>query len=204
MLCLPLRPIRWQASDVESEIAPCFLVAAPSLACPFFNHTVVLLVDHREDGSLGFVVNKAADIELSSLLEQIGIEVDNASFEGDPVMLGGPVSPETGWVVFDPSVGPHPGEGVLTLAPKLGVSANLEVLEEIAKGAGPERYLMMLGYAGWGPGQLDEEIREGSWIAVDLDPKLVFRTPVEERWAAALATLGIDPARMAANVVADA
>jgi putative transcriptional regulator len=189
---------------VESEIAPCFLVAAPSLACPFFNHTVVLLVDHRDDGSLGFVVNKPADIELGSLLDQIGVEVDITTFGDEPVMLGGPVSPETGWVVFDPSAGAHPDEGILTLAPSLGVSANLEVLEEIAKGSGPERYLMMLGYAGWGPGQLDEEIREGSWIAVDLDPQLVFRTPVEERWAAALATLGIDPARMAATVVADA
>lgn len=189
---------------MESEIAPCFLVAAPSLACPFFNHTVVLLVDHREDGSLGFVVNKPADIELGSLLEQIGIEVDGPSFDDEPVMLGGPVSPETGWVVFDPSGGPASPEGVLTLGPTLGVSANLEVLEDIARGGGPEQYLMMLGYAGWGPGQLDEEIREGSWIAVDLDPRLVFRTPVEERWSAALATLGIDPARMAATIVADA
>ncbi len=189
---------------MESEIAPCFLVAAPSLTCPFFNHTVVLLVDHRDDGSLGFVINKPADIELGSLLDQIGIDVDVPNFGEEPVMLGGPVSPETGWVIFDQKTVAHPSEGVLSLTPELGVSANLEVLEEIARGDGPDSYLMMLGYAGWGPGQLDQEIREGSWIAVDLDPKLVFRTPVEDRWSAALATLGIDPARMAATVVADA
>jgi len=189
---------------VESEIAPCLLVAAPSLACPFFNHTVVLLVDHREDGSLGFVVNKPAELELGVLLEQIGIEVEERARREATVMLGGPVSPETGWVVFDPTHGEHPEEGVLSLHPSLGVSANLEVLEDIARGAGPEDYLMTLGYAGWGPGQLDEEIREGSWIAVDLDPKLVFGIPIEERWTAALATLGIDPAHVAASGVADA
>lgn len=186
------------------ELQPCFLVAAPSLRCPFFNHTVVLLVDHREDGSLGFVVNKPAEVGLGDLFDQIGVDRNGSPPPDGPVMLGGPVAPETGWVVFDPSIGEHPDEGVLHIARRLGVSANREMLEEIARGEGPLSYLMMLGYAGWGPGQLDDEIQEGSWIAVDLDPILVFDTPVEQRWKAALATLGIDPARVTSSVVADA
>jgi putative transcriptional regulator len=177
-------------------------VAAPSLSCPFFNHTVVLLVDHREDGSLGFVINKPADIELGALLEQVGFE--GKAPHREPVMLGGPVSPETGWVVFDPKGQDGGEEGVLALDDRLVVSANMDVLERIANGEGPESYMMMLGYAGWGPGQLDDEIREGSWIAVDLDAKLVFDTPLEDRWKAALAQLGIDPARMPGTFVADA
>jgi putative transcriptional regulator len=189
---------------VGNELSPCFLVAAPSLSCPFFNHTVVLLVDHREDGSLGFVINKPADLPLDALLEQVGIDTDDGAPTGSQVMLGGPVSPETGWVVFDPTRGLHPNEGVLTLGQGLGVSANMQVLEDIAKGKGPESYLMVLGYAGWGPGQLDDEIREGAWIAVDLDPSLVFETPIEDRWSAALGKLGIDPARVAGTFVADA
>jgi putative transcriptional regulator len=186
------------------ELEPCFLVAAPSLACPFFNHTVVLLVDHREGGSLGFVVNRASDLNMARVLDEVGIVVTEDAVLGASVMNGGPVSPETGWVVFDPSRGLPPDDGMLVVNDHIGVSANLDTLKSIASGEGPDDYMMMLGYAGWGPGQLDDEIRDGSWIVVDLDPKLIFETPVEDRWVRALAQLGIDPARVAGTIVADA
>lgn len=184
---------------MDHGLKACFLVASPSLQCPFFNHTVVLLVDHRDDGALGFVVNKPSDVDFEEILDQIGLE--DATIPGSTaVMLGGPVSPNTGWVVFDPTRKCADREGVLVVGDKtveqVGVSANMDLLEDIAKGDGPSRFVMMLGYAGWGPGQLDDEIRDGAWIPVDLDPKLVFETPVDDRWNAALSTLGIDPARV--------
>ena len=189
---------------MDSELAPCFLVAAPSLACPFFNHTVVLLVDHRDDGSLGFVVNRPSDVRLREVLTQIGIPTIDEVPVDSHVMMGGPVAPETGWLVFDPTQGDVSDEGTLQVHDRLAVSANPEMLERIARGDGPPMHMMLLGYAGWGPGQLDHEIREGSWIVVDLDPKLVFDLPADERWTGALAKLGIDPARVVGTHVADA
>jgi putative transcriptional regulator len=149
------------------------------------------------------VVNKPSDVSFGDVLTQIGLEAGPLD-EDRTVMVGGPVSPDTGWVVFDARDGDECGDGVIELENSVGVSANMEILERIARGEGPDTFLMMLGYAGWGPGQLDDEIRDGSWIPVDLDPALVFDTPVGERWAAALAKLGIDPARMTSRFVADA
>ncbi len=196
--------------DLKNSI----LVASPTLRCPFFHRTVVLLVDHREEGSLGFVVNKPSESSLEEVLTQVGLEDRAETGEPggpllSPVMLGGPVSTNTGWVVFDTEASgldfsPTLTESILDLDNGIGVCANLDMLEHIVGGRGPDRFLMMLGYAGWGPGQLDDEIREGSWIPVDLDPRLLFATPVEDRWTSALAKMGIDPARMTAAVVAEA
>lgn len=182
-------------------LKPGFLAASPTLACPFFNEALVLLVDHREDGSLGFVVNKRADMSFSDVLAEVGIEGDSSVPE--PVHLGGPVSPDTGWLVYSAD-GNDPGEGVVTLDNGLAVSANLDMLKAISTGAGPESFLMMLGYAGWGPGQLDDEIRQGSWIPVDLDAATLFSTPIAERWVTSLATLGINPNHMSQLRVAEA
>jgi putative transcriptional regulator len=188
---------------VRTELGSCLLAASPSLRCPFFNHTVVLLVDHQDEGSLGFVINKPSEVSFGDLLTQIGLGTNGVDL-GRPVMLGGPVSPNTGWVVYDSTRGAALGDAAVELPSGFGVSANLGLLEQIAQGFGPDNYLMMLGYAGWGPGQLDDEIREGAWIPVDLDRRLLFDVDVGDRWATALGTLGIDPARMAGAFVADA
>ena len=114
------------------------------------------------------------------------------------------MSPETGWIVMDPRDGALPDDGVLRVGESLAVCANVEMLDRIAKRTAPSRHVMMLGYAGWGPGQLDDEIRQGSWIVVDLDVDFVFDTPADACWNAALGKLGIDPARVVGSVVADA
>lgn len=188
---------------MRTELGSCLLAASPSLRCPFFNHTVVLLVDHQDEGSLGFVVNKPSNVSFGDLLTQIGLGASGVDLRRQ-VMLGGPVSPNTGWVVYDSSRGSGLGDAAVELPSGFGVSANLALLEQIAQGFGPENFLMMLGYAGWGPGQLDEEIKEGAWIPVDLDRRLLFEVDVADRWATALRTIGIDPARMAGAFVADA
>jgi putative transcriptional regulator len=179
------------------------LVAAPGLRCPFFHHTVVLLVEHDEDGALGFVVNRPTEQPVTSLLA--GLEIDDLAQElGGEVWIGGPVAPDTGWVLFDPSSGDSEDVEAVRLTDQIAVSASRQFLERLAQGSGPDRYAVLLGYAGWGPGQLDDEIRDGSWISVDLDPAILFDHEHGARWRAALASLGIDPARVVGSSVAEA
>jgi putative transcriptional regulator len=188
---------------VFAKLAPGLLVAAPGLSCPFFHHTVVLLVEHGDDGALGFVVNRPTSSPVTSLLEGLEIEDLAAELPGE-VWVGGPVAPDTGWVLFDPTSGDTSDVEAVQLSPRLAVSASRTFLDRIAEGDGPERYALLLGYAGWGPGQLDDEITEGSWIPIDLDARFVFDLPFGERWEAGLASLGIDPARVVGLGVADA
>lgn len=180
---------------MQTDLAPGLLVAAPSMTCPFFHHTVILLVEHSEDGALGFVVNRPTQTPVTSLLDGDEDEDFATKLEGE-VWVGGPVAPDTGWVLFDPTSGSTDEVECVELCERVAVSASRTFLDLLAAGRGPARYALLLGYAGWGPGQLDDEIRDGSWIPIDLDPTLVFDAPTEERWRLALATLGIDPARV--------
>lgn len=180
---------------MASELAPGFLVAAPTLRDPNFSRSVVLLIDHREDGSLGFVINKKARVPFESVIEELELGDDEQPPPDVPVLVGGPVAPNTGWIVFDPTHSPMALETTIEVSPRIRVSASKELLEQLATTPAEEaeRHMLVLGYAGWGAGQLDEEIRQGSWIPVDLDEKVVFDAPYEERWELALSVLGIDP-----------
>jgi putative transcriptional regulator len=198
---LPLAE-QWQAAREASrmattELAPGFLVAAPSLLDPNFKRSVVLLVDHRPEGSLGFVVNRPADASLSTMLERIGMQSPPARDDTSVVLVGGPMAPQTGWVVFEPTDETARADDVVQVSDRLAVSASRELLESLVKAEPANgRLLLVLGYAGWGPGQLDSELAQGAWIPVDFDERIVFETPFEERWATALRSLGIDPARL--------
>lgn len=181
---------------MASQLAPGFLVASPSLLDPNFKRSVVLLVDHRPEGSLGFVINRPADLRMRAMLERIGLTVEPERVQDSPVLVGGPVAPQTGWIVFEQRPLAEHAEEIVRLSERLAVSASRELLEALAGHAGPERMVLVLGYAGWGPGQLDSEIAQGAWIPVDFDDKIVFDTPFDERWSSALRILGIDPARL--------
>ena len=186
---------------VNTGIAPGLLVAAPSLRCPFFHHSVVLVVDHDEQGSFGFVINKLAGVALDQLIDQLDIQRTVST--SLPVLMGGPVSPESGWIVYDREealAAQGDEDRALVIGERLAFTASLGVLEQMAHGDGPERGVMLLGYSGWSAGQLEREMLQGSWIPADLDLDLIFATPVKERWAAALDALGIDPGRMSARV----
>lgn len=175
------------------------------MRCPFFNHTLVLLVDHGDDGSFGFVLNRVTDLDMGDVFQQVGIDQPSVPVSGAPVLLGGPVSPETGWILYDAEGVPLPDTGrTIAVSERIACSASLELLERIARGEGPNTCAMVLGYAGWGAGQLESEVQEGSWIPVDLDYELVFETPLEARWEGALASLGIDPAHVIDSRIASA
>lgn len=163
------------------------------MTCPFFNHTVVLLVEHGEDGALGFVVNRPTDTPVTSLLDGDEDEDFGSKLEGE-VWIGGPVAPDTGWVLFDPSSGGEDDEiECVELGERVAVSASRTFLDLLAEGRGPTRYALLLGYAGWGPGQLEEELERGSWLLADASAALVFDTPLEDRYQQALALLGLTP-----------
>jgi putative transcriptional regulator len=188
---------------MDSTIAPGFLVAAPHMRDPHFERAVVLMIEHDdEEGSFGLIVNRAAEIDLSAVLGAMRLELDAPVDIGDhpPILEGGPVSPELGWIVHSADWA-RPETKLLT--PQVGVTASVEILEAISRGAGPREYALFLGYAGWGPHQLVAEIRTGAWITVPFDRELVFDVPYGARWDAALGRLGIDP-RQIASVIGDA
>ena len=185
-------------------LAPGLLAAAPSLRCPFFHHTLVLLVDHGDDGSFGFVLNKEAPLDFQGVAEELGLELADDRALEVPVLRGGPVSPETGWIVFEPQETSEVPGDVLTFASGLALTASIDMLHAMARGELPRRALLTLGYAGWSPGQLEGEMREGSWIPVDLDPVLIFELSIEDRWRVALESSGIDPGRVTTRTVPQA
>ncbi|MDB4974336.1 MAG: hypothetical protein JWN48_2677 [Myxococcaceae bacterium] len=186
-----------------SSIAPGFLVAAPILRDPNFAGTVVLMVEHSTEGALGFIVNRTAVLGLRKVLAQLGVGEIPVHHEV-PVMLGGPVSPETGWIVFESSGEVEQREDVMMVTDALGVSASKQFLLDSVQGHASGRAMLVQGYAGWGPGQLEREISQGVWIPVDLDARVLFDTSSDKRWVAALAVLGVHPGSLATTTVAQA
>lgn len=200
-----------------SSLAPGFLVAAPILRDPNFAGACVLMVEHSAEGALGFIVNRSANAGLRKVLSQLGVGEIVVRHEV-PVMVGGPVSPETGWIVFEANNGEEKTYGVeesrvqrvdqredvLMVTDKLGVSASKQFLLDAIQGKASGRAMLVQGYAGWGPGQLEAEIRQGVWIPVDLDSRVLFDIAPDKRWAAALAVLGIHPGSLPRTQVAQA
>ncbi len=181
---------------MASDLSPGFIVASPTLLDPNFRRTVVLLVDHGVEGSLGFIVNRPATITLSSMVDRLGFSEQESSPPDAPVLIGGPVAPDTGWIIFDQRSYDKTADNAVTISEGVSVSASRAMLESVLLGNGPGRMMLALGYSGWGPGQLDDEIARGAWIPADIDGRIIFDIPFDERWSDTLKTVGIDPARL--------
>ncbi len=182
---------RVTAKTDSTDLSNHFLLAMPNMADPNFSGAVVLVAEHSERGALGLVVNKPTTMTLATLLERIDLSHHDDDQARMPVFFGGPVQTDRGFVLHQPQ-----GEWNSTVAigPDLSLTTSKDVLEAVAKGEGPERLLVTLGYAGWGPGQLEAEISQNAWLTVKADPALLFDTPAEERFIQAYQMLGIDPA----------
>lgn len=181
------------AVRMGGPLAPGLLVAAPPLTDPNFAKSLVLLVAHGEEGALGIVINGDKEVaSIGDLLEQLAL-TDDGSKHPEVVRVGGPVQQEIGWIVYHPKLD-APCEGEIKLSDAIAVTQSREVLASIGRGDGPSIYAAYLGYSGWAPGQLEEEIRQGAWLPVDLDEHIVFEVPVEKRWAAAFKLAGVLPA----------
>jgi len=172
-----------------------FLIAMPGMADDNFSRTVVYLCEHSKNGALGLVINRPTDITLKSLFEKVELTLDRDELAEQPVFFGGPVQTERGFVLHE-KTGTEQSPYTSTLAIAKGgleMTTSKDVLEALANGAGPRRLMITLGYSGWSAGQLEEEIGRNGWLTVDADPKVIFDTPVEERYQRALSLLGFDP-----------
>jgi len=176
---------------VLHSIAQGLLIASPGLDCPFFGRSVVLMVDHGEEGSFGFALTKPSQLRFSRLRDELGLEGKREL----PVLYGGPVETNSGWFLFERDPDEELGDDAIAIGDRLACSASIQRIQRFEREAPEDRRgLFFLGYSGWGPGQLEEEFKQGSWIPADLDPSLIFERDVDERWRAALDSLGIDPA----------
>ena len=173
------------------ELAGKLLVAMPGMGDPRFEKSVVFLCAHSEDGAMGLIVNKPSpDLTMDDLLEQLNIPKSEGS-GGIRVHFGGPVEHGRGFVLH--SADYTSKEATLNVDSQFRMTATQDVLEAISKGGGPEDSMVMLGYAGWGPGQLENEIVQNGWLIADAQPELVFSRDAGMKWGAALKTLGVDP-----------
>lgn len=196
------RPRRRASRPPRTKLAPGFLVASPSLVDPNFARTVVLLVEHGESGSLGFIVNRPADLAFEKVREALGLAEGETAHVPFPLFVGGPVSPQSGWILFDPREASETDlSDAVVLADRLALSASRALLERMARPTSFEgARLLAMGYAGWSGGQLDEELERGVWLPATLRADLVFEVTPEERWAAVLRAEGIDPGRIVARI----
>jgi putative transcriptional regulator len=169
------------------ELAPSFLIAMPDLVDPNFARAVVLLCAHSEDGAFGVVTNRPLSISVKAVCEEA-----NIPWIGDdvtPIYYGGPVEPQRGWVIHD-TVEAY--EGSQEIGQGISITASHDGL--VAYGERPQSdYRLVLGYAGWGPGQLDLELQEGSWLRVPLIREIVFEIEPQDAWQAALRSVGVNP-----------
>lgn len=166
-----------------------FLIAMPALTDPNFFQTVVYISEHNPNGALGLVINRPLNLSLGQLLEHLEITTHRSDIVTMPVYSGGPVQPEQGFVLHSP-VGHW--SATLHVTDQIGITTSRDILQATADGQGPGHLLVALGYAGWGPGQLEQELVENAWLSSPADFDLLFHTPSEQRWLAAAALLGID------------
>lgn len=176
-----------------------FLIAMPGLQDPLFEHSVVYLCEHSQRGALGLVINKPCEIDLKGLFGKVELSLTRPDLQKAPVFFGGPVQTERGFVLHDATFADNdkPEQPVyastMVIPGGLEMTTSRDVLEAISTGSGPRRMLVSLGYAAWGEGQLESELGENSWLTVEADARLIFETPVAERYAQALKLLGLEP-----------
>ncbi|MFZ6863419.1 YqgE/AlgH family protein [Undibacterium sp. Ji67W] len=187
-----------KSSSTELNLTNHFLIAMPSMQDPVFGGSVVFICEHSPRGAMGMLINRPTDMNVAGLFDRIDLKMENIPdshpMGKDPVMFGGPVQDDRGFVLHAP-VGKYTSS--LQVTDDIAFTTSRDVLEAIAAGDGPDRVLMSVGYAGWGAGQLEKEILDNQWLTVLADPEIVFSLPLEERFNAAIKLLGIDPLMLA-------
>ncbi|MBV7377378.1 YqgE/AlgH family protein [Maritimibacter dapengensis] len=183
--------------DTPQDFTGKLLIAMPGMGDPRFEHSVVYLCAYSDEGAMGLIVNKRVpDITLNDLLEQLEIVAGSGS-DGIAVHFGGPVEGGRGFVLHTQDY--EGAAGTLTVTPSISMTATKDILEDIAKGTGPQQALTALGYAGWGPGQLEDELQQNAWLTVDADAAIIFDPDNDTKWSKALKKLGIDPLVLSAE-----
>lgn len=175
--------------NIDGYLENQMLVAMPGMLDPNFSRSVTLMCQHTSEGAIGITINRESSFTLGEIFDQLDLECADPALRDRPVLEGGPVNPDRGFVLHTPREG---FESSMMLAGDIMVTTSRDVLAAIAGGDGPEQYIVALGYAGWGDGQLESEMRQNAWLSVPADRAIVFDAPLEDRWNRAVANLGID------------
>lgn len=174
-----------------------FLIAMPNMADPNFARSLTYICEHNEQGALGLVVNRPIDMTLGGLFEQVDIALDDPRWVSLPVYFGGPVQVDRGFVLHRPA---GTWQSTLAVRDDVALTTSKDILEAVGRGEGPDQILVSLGYAGWGAGQLEQELGQNAWLTVAADIDVVFNVPPGERFQAAVDLLGIDLTRLSDDV----
>ncbi len=184
-------------SSEKIDFSGKLLIAMPGMGDMRFDRAVVFLCAHSDDGAMGLIVNKPSeDLSFKELAEQLSIKTGPVEVSA-PIHFGGPVDHGRGFVLHTSDY--FTDETTLAVNGGFGMTATMDILKDIAVGKGPKSSLMALGYAGWGPGQLEGEIQQNGWLLCDATPKIVFDMANTAKWEAALRTLGVDPVTLSAS-----
>jgi putative transcriptional regulator len=182
---------------IESSLSGQLLIAMPSMQDTRFEHSLIFVCAHSADGAMGLIVNKPfSAITFPGLLEQLGVSEYGGTKRID-VQLGGPVEVSRGFVLHSQD---YIRDASLVVDKDMALTATLDILRAIADDCGPRHCLLALGYAGWGPGQLDTEILNNGWLNVEADGDLVFGEDLDAKWAQAMSKIGVDPRMLSDNV----
>lgn len=166
-----------------------FLIAMPGMNDPNFAQTVTLVCEHSPQGALGIIINRPLSMTLGEVFAQLGLDSTRSRVNESPVLQGGPVQTDRGFVLHSPGSG---WESTLAFSERLHLTTSRDILDALARGEGPEQAVVALGYAGWDAGQLEEEMAQNAWLTVAADERLLFGTPAGERWQAAGRLLGVN------------
>jgi putative transcriptional regulator len=179
------------------------LIAMPGMSDPRFDRSVIYMCAHSEQGAMGLIINKAAPMmRFGDLLAQLDLLPDRSpepppDLLAMPVLYGGPVEQERGFVLHSSDY--QSGETSLTVSETVAITATVDILRDMARGKGPQRAILALGYSGWAPGQIEDEIQRNGWLTCEADDEIVFGLDFDARYLAALRKLGIDPAMLSSD-----
>ncbi|MDA9557484.1 YqgE/AlgH family protein [Vibrio sp.] len=177
-----------------------FLVAMPGMNDPYFQHSVVYLCEHNNDGAMGIIINAPIDLTIGSMLEQA--QVDPAYPKSKLkslerlVISGGPISEDRGFILHKPH---DTYDSSIQMTEQISITTSKDILSVLGTNAEPDSYLVALGYAGWEAGQLETELTDNSWLTIAADANIMFNTPIPERWNKAVESLGINPCQLSAQ-----
>jgi len=175
--------------ELSGSLSNQLLIAMPGMADPNFNSTVTLICEHNAEGALGVIVNRPMTLSLGGLFEQLALTDADQSIADSPVLSGGPVARERGFVLHNPAAA---YDSSIAVSPDIQLTLSRDVLDSMAAGSGPDQSLVALGYAGWDAGQLEQEILSNTWLTVPASPDIIFDVPFRDRWSVAAETIGID------------
>jgi len=169
------------------------LIAMPAMQDPNFSKTVTYICEHSDQGALGIVINRPLGMELGAIFEQLSLDSTDQALARQPVLLGGPVHQERGFVLHEPAeASDREFDATLAVTDAIRVTTSQDILAAMARGQGPRRSLVALGYAGWGAGQLESELVQNAWLSVPATAQIIFDTPFDQRWRESARLLGVD------------